>query len=369
MRQHLGTVGRPDVFGAVSLGYVVVETERFSDWHRYGRDAIGLHVDELSADTTRFRMDDHACRFLLRRGPAEDLTGAGWQIDDHETFEEILRRVADRGVPITEGTPEECALRGVERLWRFPGPKGIATEIFTRAVTTAEPLRMRISAFVTGNAGMGHLAITTKKPEELRGYYNTVFDARITDFIDENVSGVKLKLRFLRVNERHHSIAVANVAGLVLDPIRTSIQHMNIQVATLDDMVQSYERVIELGFGMAWSVGQHTNDRELSYYSVTPSGFELEVGWNPVVITPELESIWEPSRYQGISIWGHTPIGETVVTKMEQFRRAALSAFHRELEIPAISEPVADEPVAAGLSPSGALVASTHTTVSNGAAQ
>jgi len=27
-----------------------------------------------------------------------------------------------------------------------------------------------------------------------------------------------------------------------------------------------------------WSIGQHTNDRELSYYCRTPSGFELEVG-------------------------------------------------------------------------------------------
>lgn len=335
-----------DVFGAVHLGYVVVESQRMTDWHRFGADAIGLHVDVLDLDTIRFRLDDHACRFLIRRGPAEDLMAAGWQIDDHETFDEIVRRVADRGVPIVEGTPEECALRGVERLWRFPGPKGIATEIFTVPVTTATPLRMQNSAFVTGASGMGHLAITTKNPAQLRGYYNTVFDARISDFIDENVSGLTLKIRFLRVNERHHSIAIANLNGLKVDPIRTSIQHMNIQVATLEDMLASYERVRALGFHMAWSVGQHTNDRELSYYSVTPSGFELEVGWNPVVVTPELESTWEPSRYQGISIWGHTPIGETVVTKFAQFRRIVASTRSQEQVVPALSPAILDEGVA-----------------------
>ncbi|MBL0887413.1 VOC family protein [Myceligenerans indicum] len=318
------------VFGAVHLGYVVIQTERFPAWRRFGSDAIGLHVDELDRDAMRFRMDDRACRFLLRRGPAEDLVAAGWQVDDHETFDEILSRVTGRGVPVSEGSAEECALRGVERLWRFPGPKGISTEIFTRAVTTPAPLRMLNSAFVTGAAGMGHLAITTKHPEQLRGYYDTVFDARITDFIDENVSGLTLKIRFLRVNERHHSIAVANVNGIAVDPVRTSIQHMNIQVETLDDLLASFERVTRLGFAMAWSVGQHTNDRELSYYCVTPSGFELEVGWNPVVITPELESTWDPSTYQGISVWGHTPVGETVVTKMAQFRRALRSLRERE---------------------------------------
>ncbi|WP_211168079.1 VOC family protein [Brevibacterium sp. 'Marine'] len=342
MTMHTTTSGRSgstsSIFGAIHLGYVVIETERFTDWHRFGADAIGLHVDVLDADVMRFRMDDHSCRFLLQRGPAEDLVAAGWEIDDHETFDEVLRRVTARGVPVEEGSPDECRLRGVERLWRFPGPKGIKTEIFTTAVRSDEPLNMQISSFVTDDSGMGHLALTTKHPEQLRSYYNTVFDARITDFIDENVSGLMLKIRFLRVNERHHSIAIANINGIKMDPIRTSIQHMNIQVATLEDMIDSHARVRQLGFGMAWAVGQHTNDRELSYYCITPSGFELEVGWNPVLITPELEAIWEPNTYNGISIWGHTPEGETVVSKMRQFRQIVKSLKEQEFVVPELSD-------------------------------
>lgn len=335
---------RPDVFGSVHLGYVVIESQKFVDWHRFGADAIGLHVDELSRDAMRFRLDDHACRFLIRRGPAEDLVAAGWQVDDHETFDRILARVTDRGVPVTEGTADACALRGVERLWRFPGPKGIATEIFTRPVLTSAPLRMLNEAFVTdaegpgaNGYGMGHLAITTKDPVSLQRYYDTVFDARLSDYIDENISGLMLKIRFLRTDSRHHSVAIANINGVPVDPIRTSIQHMNIQVASLDDLLASFERVTHQGFAMAWSVGQHTNDRELSYYCVTPSGFELEVGWNPVVVTRELESTWEPSTYAGISIWGHTPVGETVVTKMAQFRIALRSLREQEITVPALS--------------------------------
>ena len=36
----------------------------------------------------RFRLDDNECRFLLQRGPAEDTTALGWELDDHATFEE-----------------------------------------------------------------------------------------------------------------------------------------------------------------------------------------------------------------------------------------------------------------------------------------
>ncbi|WP_181721840.1 VOC family protein [Nocardia gipuzkoensis] len=326
------------VFGAVHLGYVVVHSSRLADWRRFGALAIGMHVDELGADTLRFRLDDRACRFLIRRGTAEDVTALGWQVDDHETFDRILARVGRRGVPIEEGTAEQAASRGVERLWRFPGPKGIATEIFTTPVTTPEPLRMISSGWVTGEAGMGHVAIVSREPESMRGYYGTVFDARLTDYIEENVAGLTMKIRFLRVNERHHSIAIANLRGVKIDPIRTRVQHVNIQSASLDDMLAAFGRVTDLGFRMAWSVGQHTNDRELSFYCVTPSGFELEVGWNPVVIGPELESTWEPSTYPGISLWGHTTVGETVLDKFAQFRRALWSVRTPETTVPELAE-------------------------------
>lgn len=326
--------GRPntdgDVFGAVHLGYLVVESRRIRDWHRFGADAIGLHVDELTADALRFRLDDQQCRFLIQRGPAEDLMAIGWQVDNHETFDRIVRRVTERGVPITEGTPEETALRGVERLWRFAGPKGIVQEIFTQPLSTTKPLRMINTGFVTGASGMGHVALTSRDPLGVHGYYNTVFDSRLSDFIDENIAGLSVKIRFLRVNERHHSIAVANTRGLSIDPIRTRVQHVNIEAATLEDMLGAYQRVREQGFRIAWSVGQHTNDKELSFYCVTPSGFELEVGWKPIVVTPELEKAWQVRTYQGISIWGHQTVGAGVLDRLGQLRQAAINACRPE---------------------------------------
>lgn len=99
-------------------------------------------------------------------------------------------------------------------------------------------------------------------------------------------------------------------------------------------MTASYQRVKELGFGMALGVGQHTNDKELSYYARTPSGFEWEVGWNPVVVD---ERTWEPTTYQGISIWGHTPEGQTIIDKLAQFKTGARSLLHREDSVPALA--------------------------------
>ncbi|MBY6364627.1 VOC family protein [Rhodococcoides corynebacterioides] len=331
MTDHLA----PSVFGNVHLGYIVIETQRFSEWRRFGRDAIGMHLDEISHDVIRFRLDDHQARFILTRGPAEDVVALGWHLDDHESFDRVVARVTDRGVPAVDGAPEDAAVRGVQRLVRFPGPNNLTQEIFTSANTTDEPLFMsNRGGFVTGASGMGHVAITSTKPHQMRGYYNTVFDARLTDYIDETISGAKLKIRFLRVNERHHSIAIANVQTAPINPIRTRVQHLNIEVATLDDMTAAYQRVKQLGFDMALSVGQHTNDRELSFYARTPSGFEWEVGWNPVVVD---EKTWEPSTHQGISIWGHTPVGQTIIDKLDQFRLGARSLRRDEDVVPALA--------------------------------
>ena len=325
-----------DLFGNVHLGYVVIETEKFDDWRRFGRDAVGMHLDDSLADTVRFRLDDNECRFLLRRGPAEDVTALGWHLDDHDTFDEVVARVTRHGVPMAEGTTEDVALRGVERLVRFPGPNGLAQEVFTRARPGVGALKMaNRGGFVTGESGLGHVAITSKKPHQMHGYYNTVFDARLTDYIDETISGLKFKIRFLRVNQRHHSVAIAAVNRLPVNPIRTRVQHVNVQVADLDDMTASYQRVKELGFDMALSVGQHTNDKELSYYAMTPSGFEWEVGWNPIVVD---ETTWEPSTHQGISIWGHTPEGQTIVDKLAQFKVGAQSLLHREDNVAALAD-------------------------------
>ena len=325
----------PSVFGKAHLGYVVIETQKFSDWRRFGRDAIGMHLNDGPSDVVRFRLDDNECRFLLQHGPAEDVTALGWHLHDHEAFDTVLARVKGHGVPITEGTDEEAALRGVERLVRFPGPNGLDQEVFTRARTGAAPLRMVTGGgFVTGAAGMGHVAITTRKPHQLRGYYDAVLDARLSDYIDETISGLKFKIRFLRVNERHHTVAIAAVNGVRLNPIRTRVQHLNIQVAELDDMVGAYQRVKQLGFRMALGVGQHTNDKELSFYAMTPSGFEWEVGWNPIVVD---EATWEPTTHQGISIWGHTREGQTIVEKLAQFKTGAASLLHQEDVVPALA--------------------------------
>src|SRR5208337_972511 len=213
------------VYGAVQLGYVLVESPRLAEWKRFAAEGIGMALAEESASDLAFRTDAHARRLIVRKNAGEDVS-LGWQVDGAVALDAILARLAARKVAVEQIGGEEAALRGVERLWRFVGPKRQALELFVEPKIAASPVKVLGEGFVTGERGLGHVAITTRKPEAMIAFWREIFDAKVSDFIEDRISGVDLKFTFLRVNSRHHSIAVAATKGLAMDPFTTKIQHL-----------------------------------------------------------------------------------------------------------------------------------------------
>jgi len=317
----------PSVYGRVQLGYLLVESSRLADWKRFAADGIGMAVVENTESVVALRTDTHARRLIVRNSRNEDVA-IGWQIEGDDALSTILRRLAARKIPVEEVTGEEAALRGVERFWRFRGPKKQTLELFTTPRLEAEPAKVIGGGFVTGARGLGHVAITTLKPDAMVKFWREIFDAKISDFIEDRISGVNLKITFLRVNPRHHSIAVAATKGLAMDPFATKIQHLEMQAATLDDVAAAYRRCRALGFKIAMAVGQHTNDRDVSFYAVTPSGFYFELGWSST--GDEEGEAWPQIVHQGISVWGHKPQDHTLGDQLAQFRNGLMSLFRDE---------------------------------------
>lgn len=306
-----------DLFGAVSLGYLVVESRHLERWKLLLKDGLGLQLAAGDGGSLAFRMDQQARRLIVRHGPAEDVAAIGLQLRDAAALQTVLERLEQRRIQAEEGSEAEAALRGVPRFLRVKGPKGLPVELFVGPHTSAEPLDMLCSGFVTGAGGMGHVAMTTRKPEAARSFWREIFDARLSDEIVEHLAGVVLDIGFLRFNERHHSVALAAVRGLRLDPIRSRVQHFNLLAASLDDVAAAFRRCKALGFEMAHEIGQHPNDKELSFYVLSPSGFEVELGCNALTVD---EAGWQPATYQGISLWGHKP------PKPSVFNQLALNA-------------------------------------------
>ena len=65
--------------------------------------------------------------------------------------------------------------------------------------------------------------------------------------------------------------------------------------ATLDHVFANHVRVVQ-------GLGRHPNDQMVTFYCVTPSGFECEVGWGGRTVD---DSTWKPTTYNRVSDWGH----------------------------------------------------------------
>lgn len=330
MQEHSENSG-VNLFGKVSMGYVLIESQHLDEWQRFCEKGLGLHLETVSDTLLAFRMDSHQRRLIIKQGSAEDVSALGWQLSNEASLHTLLDRFTERGIAISEGSAEEAALRGVKAFWRVTGPKRLAIEVFVEPLTATEPLWMLSSGFVTGDSGMGHVAITSRLPKKMQRFWQELFDARISDHIEEQIAGMTLDITFLRLNERHHTVAIAATRGMRLDPIRTQVQHMNLLVETLDDLSSAYRRLRNLGFEMAHEIGQHPNDKEVSFYVISPSGFEVELGWNALTVD---ESCWKTNDYHGISLWGHKPQNSTfikyIITNSGNFQRSTRSLLHPE---------------------------------------
>ena len=64
---------------------------------------------------------------------------------------------------------------------------------------------------------------------------------------------------------------------------------------------RALDEVIDRGIPVVMGIGEHSNDRMVSFYPVTPSGFLIEYGCNGRIVGDD----WTVGRYTAISNWGH----------------------------------------------------------------
>jgi 2,3-dihydroxybiphenyl 1,2-dioxygenase len=318
------------LFGRIRMGYLLAESDKLTEWERFTRNGLGLHVECLDRDVLNCRIDQHARRLIIRKGPAEDVVAIGWQLSDESALQLALDRLSSKQINVESVDGDEAELRGVSRFWRVKGPKGLSTEFFVNAKLTDQALKMTASGFYTAECGMGHVAISTRNPQAMQAFWMDIFDARLSDHIEERIDGVNLDLTFLRLNPRHHSIATAATKGIRLNPLSKQIHHMNLQANSLDDVTQGYLRCRAMGYDIANAIGQHPNDKELSFYVVSPSGFEIEIGWNPLLVD---EATWQPTVHRGISLWGHRPENLTLAYRLGRLKNG-LSSLLKEEYVP-----------------------------------
>ena len=83
-----------------------------------------------------------------------------------------------------------------------------------------------------------------------------------------------IRVRFLGINERHHSLAICPPPHQ-RDP---GLVHIMVEVDTLDAVGQALDRINADGFQLSSTLGRHTNDKMVSFYVRAPGDWDIEFG-------------------------------------------------------------------------------------------
>lgn len=279
-----------------SLAYLGVNSPRAEDWRQFGTAFLGAELAPDGADgSVRLRVDDAAWRLQIHPAEVDSVAYFGWAVDEEETLDVAVARLAEAGITAVRGSDELAAERNVNRLISFTDPWGFPHEITWGQhlfPSTFRPGRA-ISGFVTGTQGLGHVLLMMPDIEAGHRFFHDVLGFQLSDKI---ITPGSLNARFYHVNARHHTLAL----GQCPEGIGV-FNHLMLQMKSMDDVGTAYDLLEEMEVPLTLSLGRHTNDKTFSFYCCTPSQFNIEVGFDGVEVNAE----WVPHTYGTAAIWGH----------------------------------------------------------------
>ncbi len=288
------------------LGYLRVQSTDVPRWRELTVEALGLaETTGPNEDGLYLRMDEREARLIVLPGEVDRVLAVGWEVRDQFALARIGRAVEAAGFGVKELSQSECDERRVEGALLFEDPANTPVEVFFGPVLDHDPVRTRwMQTFVTDGQGMGHVVLPTNNPAETVQFYTEVLGflprgaVRIGPKKATGSEETPTRVRFLGVNQRHHSLAICpaphgEAPGLV---------HLMMEVDSLDAVGRALDEVNRRGFSVSSTLGRHTNDKMVSFYVRAPGGWDLEYGCEGMLVD---ENHYTAEEITADSYWGH----------------------------------------------------------------
>ena len=289
-----------------SLGYLRIESADVAAWREFGLKVLGMVEGSGSTPGALYlRMDDFPARLVIIPGEHDRLVCAGWECANSAALQEIRRALDAEGVAYKEATAAELADRRVNEMITFADPSGNVLEVFCGAALehrrVVSPYGHR---FVTAEQGLGHVVLSTRDDDEALHFYRDVLGFHLRDsmrmppqVVGRPADGAPAWLRFFGCNPRHHSLAFLPL------PTPSGIVHVMMEVENSDDVGLCLDRALRRKVPMSATLGRHVNDKMLSFYMKSPSGFDIEFGCEGLQVDDDDD--WVARESTAVSLWGH----------------------------------------------------------------
>ena len=279
------------------LAYVGIGVSDMTRWKAFASDVLGLQVVEGEPDGTVFlRMDEYHHRLALHPTGEDDVRYIGLQVATDAAYAQGKAALRAAGVTVTQGSPDEIANRRVMDLVKFETgdlPFELSIGSHMRWDPPFRPGRP-MTGFKTGALGFGHVVLRSETPEGNSEAPDRGLGFRISDYIGT--------MTFLHCNPRHHSIAIQPSNPDLPRSRDKKMWHFMLETQALDDVGTALDLAGKTGAHLATTLGRHSNDQMVSFYVVTPSGFEVEYGWGGRLVD---DATWQVQRHDRGGLWGH----------------------------------------------------------------
>jgi 2,3-dihydroxybiphenyl 1,2-dioxygenase len=282
------------------FGYFGIGGADLDAWTDFAVRQLGLQLVDGGGVSRAFRMDDRRQRIMVDRDTSAERY-FGWEVADAAALDALGGRLEAAGVAVKQEAGALADRRFVGGLISFRDPAGNRLEAFHGPLLADEPFKpgWNISGFRTGTQGLGHCVLMVPDFDVALAFYQGLLRFGISDYIR-----VPVKAAFLHVNSRHHSVA------LFEHPRRTGMHHLMMELYSLDDVGQGYDRALGVSDRVAVTLGRHHNDYMTSFYMRSPSDFLVEYGWGAREVDV---ANWQPQEMDTLaSFWGHDGLMRSV---------------------------------------------------------
>jgi len=289
----------------LELGYLGLEIPDPASLSGFFGDVVGLLAEDTAdSKAQHWRNDDRVHRLIVQPGPANDASFIGFEATDEIAFARVAARLKSAGFGVEEGSPGDLQSRRVERLIRTTSPWGLSVELVWRLAKASTPFGSDLVpfGFLTEGVGFGHTVFAVSNLDESHRFLVEGLGMAQSDWLEMELgAGVTLEVRFYHCNERHHSVALAGAPF----EMPQKLHHIMFECNSRDDVGRAFDRVWATDLAIANGLGRHDNDGMFSFYVVSPSGFQVEVGYGGRRV---VEPWADDRRYDRISAWGHQPV-------------------------------------------------------------
>jgi 3,4-dihydroxy-9,10-secoandrosta-1,3,5(10)-triene-9,17-dione 4,5-dioxygenase len=293
-----------------SLGYINISTKEIDRWRHFAFGVLGFAEGNGPNESALYlRMDERAARLIVVPGETDRVLTVGWEVRDHPALQRVKATLEAAGVAVKHLSTDEAEARRVEEVITFEDPAGTTLEVFHGAVLDHSPVVTPFGAkFVTGEQGMGHVVVPATDPNALFDFYTEVlgFRSRGAFRVPLPKEFGPVRVRFLGINARHHSLAIVPAAHQ-RDP---RLVHIMVEVDSLDIVGQALDRVNAKGFQLSSTLGRHTNDKMVSFYVRAPGGWDVEFGTDGMRVD---ETYYTAEEITADSYWGHQWVSDLPV--------------------------------------------------------